>query len=371
MLAFPGKMNNDNPVSDDLNLGDLRVWYLSLFLITSNLPGIKLLVYSHKLCEYVLAGGTFIAVFCSLLYHICQTTDQCFGMNLPLLTLLDHISAPVFMVTLILFFINNSSARQNRRRARIHAAQYDNNNTSLGPIEVVSTEKHLFDNNNNNGARPSTLLDHHRQIDRFLSNGNPQPFNTKTIVPVNNTSIEPREPWYDESFEQSNYLTDEQFEDIEGSKMYYNQGFSMGAPNTLSTAWDVYILLASIFVAIIAALAHPFSMQAFIILILFNMATIFFKIAVIEQGVPVNMYGRLYLPDLLLGILMIAVSLVFYILDCFWAYAYTHSLWHILSFLGAYFVVVGLSRNVEGWYSPTYNAYRAVMSCCLREKALD
>lgn len=357
-------MNNDNPVSDDLDLSVLHVLPLALLLIMSNLPGFELVIYAHRMCQFVVSFLTFVAVFCSVLYHFCQTTDVCFDMGLPKMTLLDHISAPVFMIALILNFINSSSERQIKRRTRIRDEEDGNHRDALPPSSRGQSAELM--------PQPQRLLslsEHHRNVDRFLSPSNFSNNSTMMVVaPINNTQKEPREPWHDEDFENSTYLTDEEFDYIEGSKMYYNQGYSMGAPNTLTSAWDVYILLASIFVAIIAALAHPFSMQAFIIVIIFNLLSIFYKIVIIEEGVPVNMYGRLYLPDLLMGIAMISVSLVFYILDCFWAYAYTHTLWHILSFMGSAKVISGLSRNQKNWYSPTFTLYRRMVGCCWGER---
>lgn len=317
MLPFHDRLNSDNPVSDDINPEELHIWYVAFILIGSNFFGLPLLFYAHRNAFFVLSATTLGAVFVSVLYHTCQTTDVCFGFELSRLTQADHMTAPIFMVAIILFFINSRGTRQMVYTRELRRA-----------------------------ARP------------------PPDAWVKHARPLGALEGEVPEPWYDESF----YLTDNEFGEAQDLKVYYNVGYSKEEPNTLSNAWDVYSLFTLLFVVILSTLAHPFSMQAFIIVICFGLAIVFYKIVIIEEGVPVNMYQRVYLPDLVLGVVMLFISLVFYVLDSYVAYPYFHSLWHILSFLGGYYMTIGLSRNVEGWYSPTYWLYTHTVSCCLKQE---
>ena len=466
MLPFKDALNNDDPLSEDLKLASLRVWYFALILIGSNFFGIPLFLYGHKHSYYFLAGATFIAVFFSVLYHTCQTTGVCFGLNLFILTLADHISAPTFMMMLILFVINSRSVKQIKRDLKSRANRQDidltvnennissntttttapspttikskssssyrsqiiNNNIEYNyqsynqpqrprppppPQQQQQQKKHNNNNNNNNSYRKD-IASYHSNVDRLLNpnyNSNIIPNYTKKntiqssgggsggyynnnnnnntkrknninqtylsntiqtlhaqIIP-NNLSF--KQQHQNKTYENETNLTQEEVDLIESRKTYYNTGYSQDEPNTESNAFGSYITITSIFIVIIAALAHPFSMQAFVIAIVYGFAAIFIKIVIIDEGIPVNMYHRISLPDLLLGIILISISLVFYVIDIYWEYAITHSLWHVLSFLGAYFFVVGLTYNVDNWYSPLRIFHKKTMKCCLNEEIDD
>ncbi len=125
------------------------------------------------------------------------------------------------------------------------------------------------------------------------------------------------------------------------------------AANELYDAWTATITYSYLFVVVLATFAHPFSMQNFIIIIAFGLAAIFFKIVVIDEGNPRQIEKRLSLQDLVVGVLLIGVSLIFFVLDSYICYAYLHTMWHVLSFVGVYFFCAGLSRNTPTFYSPT------------------
>ena len=170
------------------------------------------------------------------------------------------------------------------------------------------------------------------------------------------------------NYERATDLTERDLYDSDLTKTYYAVGYSHMEQNDLSDAWGIYIPYISIFIVFIAALAHPFSMQAFVIAIVFGLCAIFFKLVVIDEGDPVDMYHRLSVPDFVLGLVLMVLCLVFYMLDVYWQYGITHALWHILSFLGAYFLVIGLSKHVDNWYSPLSHCYRWTMACCINER---
>ena len=349
MLRFVDALNNDNPVSDDLNLGELHRWYWALILIGSNFFGIPLVIYSHRHAFFLLSAATAVAVILSLLYHTCQTAHVCFGMSLPVLTLADHISAPAFMMALILFIINTKSAKQIRYEARQSAMRY------AKPRTMVALQL---------GEAPPQQSKYELNMARFLD---PLAFaNSVAESAIRKKKKSQGRRVY--AYDLETNLDEEQIHDIESRKTYHHVGYSHVTSNDENNAWGVYITYASLFVVILSALAHNFSLQAFVISFSFGLAAIFFKHIVVDEGMTLGFYHRVSLPDLIAGVSLLALSLVFYMLDIYVAYAITHSLWHCLSFIGSYLMVVGLSRHCEGWYSPIDFCYKKLLRCCLNHR---
>ena len=160
-------------------------------------------------------------------------------------------------------------------------------------------------------------------------------------------------------------------DEIDGDREYNHIGYGHYETNDENNAWGMYSLIASFFVVTLAAFAHNFGFQAFIISLSFGLGLVFFKLVIIEEGLALNMYHRISMPDLVLGVILLIVSLAFYMIDVYVAYAFTHTMWHVLSFLGIYFMAIGLTRNVIGWYSPLHFCHKRCMKCCLNEEYGD
>ncbi len=347
MLPFRDALNNDNPVSDELNLHELNKWYFAIILIGSNLFGAPLIVYCHKHALFLLGVSAFFAVVFSLLYHSCQTLHVCFGFSLSVLTLADHISAPCYMMMLIQFIINTKSAKQIRYEVKMRARRYIREGFFEEPkvvVDIVTSPQPIK-------AQPTTS-NYFRYLNAL---SNKVATTTTDIVPV-------RQP---KKYEIETNLTDEQIEEIESVKTYHNIGYSHQVHNEENNAWGIYLSYSSIFIVILAALAHNFSLQAFIIAFVYGLAAVFYKHIIIDEGASLGMYERVSLVDLVAGIVLLALSLVFYMLDIYVAYAITHSLWHCLSFIGSYLMVIGLTKHCEDWYSPIDTCYRKILKCCL------
>lgn len=363
MLPFRDALNNDNPVSDDLNLAALNTWYYALMLIGSNLFGYPLVIYCHKHAFFLLSVSTFFAVGFSLLYHTCQTTHVCFGISLSLLTLADHISAPAFMMMLILFIINSKSSKQIKQetRQRAHFLYKSEQEIRNVYVPVVRTTA-----SSTMSATITAVNAHTMQFERFLNPGSEQigHFDKKK----EEEEVRPRKRKTKTRYDIETSLNEEQIEEIESQKTYHHVGYSHAVSNDENNAWGVYAMYSCLFIVILAALAHHFSLQAFIIGLVYGLALIFFKHVVIDEGVSLGMYERVSLVDLVTGVILLALSLVFYMLDIYVAYAITHSLWHCLSFTGSYLMVVGLSKNCDGWYSPIDFLYKKTLKCCLNAK---
>lgn len=372
MLPFRDALNNDNPVSDELNLHELNKWYFALILIGSNLFGAPLVVYCHKHAFFLLGASTFVAVLFSLLYHTCQTTHVCFGFSLSVLTLADHISAPTFMMMLILFIINTKSAKQIRHEVRERAQRYIREGTfdyNEEPVLIDIEPQQIPEQQASLQQSPPPLRPPPQQRPNYIRFLKPLTYDNG--LKFANNDSDNKQPLKLKKRPQRKYeietnLSDEQIEEIEASKTYHHIGYGHTVSNDENNAWGVYITYSSIFVVILAALAHNFSLQAFVIAFVYGLGAIFFKHVIIDEGVSLGMYERVSLVDLITGVLLLALSLVFYILDIYVAYAITHSLWHMLSFGGAYLMVIGLTKHCDNWYSPIDFCYRKTLKHCLR-----
>lgn len=127
--------------------------------------------------------------------------------------------------------------------------------------------------------------------------------------------------------------------------------------NTFYDAWMAVTTYCYLFLVILATFAHPFSMQNFIIVISFGLAVVFLKLLIIDECRPENLDERISLPDLIIGVILIGISLVFFVLDSWVLYWIFHSLWHIFSFVGVYFFIIGMTNDVETDYSPSMRLY--------------
>src|SRR6202012_3613813 len=80
-------------------------------------------------------------------------------------------------------------------------------------------------------------------------------------------------------------------------------------------AWTASVVYVYFFVVVLATLSHNFSIQSFIIALAFGLAAVVFKILVLDEGDPRDLRERLSLPDLIVGVVLLAVGIVFFVLD--------------------------------------------------------
>ncbi len=388
MLPFRNALTSDSPVSDALNLASLQTWYYAALLIGSNLFGIPLILYGHKHYFFLVSISTLVAVIFSMAYHTCQTCGVCFGFSLTTLTLADHISAPAFMMMLILFVIDTRSTRHVKAMLQARAQEY-----ALGSVTIQSSSpppSSLLQQppalrRRINGVPASASLN--QRLSRFMETSMYSAANrrltTVTTTPHHNrnkfvpcrppsrfssTAATVMVPTETQPQTRPTAYSEAELLALDERRTYYSTGHSHMEQNDLSNAWGIYIAYTSIFVTVIAALAHPFSMQAFVIAIVFGLCAVFFKQIVIDEGQTTDLEYRVSMPDLVFGVILIALCLLFYMLDVYWEYGITHTLWHVLSYMGAYFLVIGLSRHVDNWYSPLDYAYRRSLQCCLKQQ---
>lgn len=299
MLPLHNGLTNDDPLSKWEQILALRdCWYCQFFLITSNLFGIAAIYTLFRLGFSIVGVSVLIAVVDSIGYHMCQSMGSCFLSNLFTWTIIDHISAPAMLAMIVIFTINSRSAAMIRATHRALLSKMMNEvktlDSAAGLPQVGEKEK--------NGEEDGSVF-----------------------VGV-------------ESSSKYNY--------------YYSQVYI--EENTTYDAWSATIVYVYIFVAIQATLNHPFSMQAFLIVISFGLGAVFFKIIVIDGGDISDTAKRISIPELVIGVVLIGISLIFFVLDGIFPDQYwiLHSLWHALSFTGVYFYALGITKNTPNWYSP-------------------
>jgi hypothetical protein len=130
--------------------------------------------------------------------------------------------------------------------------------------------------------------------------------------------------------------------------------------------WTNAITYTYLFVVILSTVCHPFSMQNNLIVLSVGMAIVFIKLTVIDNGDPESFLARISLPDLIVGLVLIAIALVYFVLDGYIYYWQFHSLWHAFSSVGIYFYAAGITKDLLFSYSPTLIFWEKV--CCASRK---
>ena len=137
----------------------------------------------------------------------------------------------------------------------------------------------------------------------------------------------------------------------------------------LNHRWSAAITYCYVVVVILSTICHPYSMQAFLIVIAFGMGALLIKCIVLDGGNPESILRRISVPDLACGLVLIAVSLVFFVADSYAYYWEFHTLWHLFSYAGVYFYAAGITRGLPGHFSPVGNWSARVAAAKRRVRA--
>jgi hypothetical protein len=121
--------------------------------------------------------------------------------------------------------------------------------------------------------------------------------------------------------------------------------------NMLYDSWSVGSTYWLFLLVVVAVFAHPFSMQAFNIVLAGCIAALFFKLVVLDRAKAKNFRGRVSWPELFIFLTLTTIGLVFYVTCSFTEYWLLHTLWHIFIYISEDFFIVALSRNTPYWYS--------------------
>lgn len=136
----------------------------------------------------------------------------------------------------------------------------------------------------------------------------------------------------------------------------------------LNFKWTAGITWAYIIIVFLSTICHPYSMQHNLIVIAFGLCVILIKIVVIDNGNPENIQRRISVPDLIVGLVLIAISLVYFVLDGFFYYWQFHSLWHTFSYIGVYFYAAGITKGLPGAYSPVGRIREKIAAAARRKR---
>ena len=110
-------------------------------------------------------------------------------------------------------------------------------------------------------------------------------------------------------------------------------------------------VLIYIYVIFLTINALPLTTQSFVIIVVFGLLCALFKIVILEEGDPSYLKNRFHLPSLITGIVLIVISLIFYFIDGYMLYWLFHSFWHDFSFIGFLFYIIGISKDLNGWFN--------------------
>jgi len=123
-------------------------------------------------------------------------------------------------------------------------------------------------------------------------------------------------------------------------------------------AWTSFVSLGAFAFIVYASLADPFSpsMQLFLVLImvllLFLKATLFEIVLTSDEervNVAFDVAYRFYGRDLAIGLVLQAIALAAYLVSIPSWYWVTHSIWHLFGYIGLFYVIRGVTRDLIGW----------------------
>lgn len=355
MLPFRNALTNEDPLAEVEMLLGLQHWYMGLVLVLGNLFGLPLAIYTYRVKYYFLSMAVVASIIISMLYHLCQTTQVCFLLALPQWVVMDHISAPALSALILLFVSNARSTtqilRQNKEAIRASQQKQQEQQeatarTKQQPVAMTRT-------------RDGLLLPMRSQVRMLGSRLKERPLAQAEQSPRRTSAQQQEESDSEWNSEDEEFQTEE-------TKSYFDAD-EYGQENFIYDAWSSATAFFVVLMAACAAVVHPFSMEAFIIVIVFALLLIFIKICVIDEGFPENMIARVALPELIVGVIFILVALVVFVLDSYYIYWLLHTLWHVLVYLGMYFFVIGLTANTPYWYS----IWRPSGCCCSSREESD
>jgi len=131
--------------------------------------------------------------------------------------------------------------------------------------------------------------------------------------------------------------------------------------------WTNGIVYCYLFVVILSSFSHPYSMQNNLIVMSVGMVMVLIKLSVIDNGNVDGLLARISVPDLVVGIILYAIGMIYFILDGWIYYWQFHSLWHTFSSMGTYFYAAGISKDLLFAYSPVA-IFQEKVGCASRKK---
>lgn len=128
--------------------------------------------------------------------------------------------------------------------------------------------------------------------------------------------------------------------------------------------WVSLISLTYLFVILFSTLVNPFSIQTQLLIVVISALLLFLKASYLDidsalvrtgangqRDLRIDRTQRFHVPSLLTGAICMAVALVGFFFEAPTMYWLMHSvLWHVPIYLSLYFIMLGTTRDVAGWY---------------------
>jgi len=302
MLAFKDAFNNEDPLSKPEELQALYNIGSALPLVLGNLVGLWSTWIAARLGCYFLSASIFWSVVVSAyLYHLCQTTHECFQFQLFNTVRLDHFTATAMLG---IYMLNKVNVRT--------VCQILHTRIVLKIWPCVAT--------------PSLLPPNYCPTDcprDYITLFSSPPVYHHAILDCDRCAC--------------GHALDRHFtHDLIGENGIYD-------------AWSAISNFTIIVITVIAVEAHPFSYAAFIIVIASVIMMWFIKIFVIDEGEPTNFYGRISWPELAVALILSFIGLAAYVIDSYAEYRLLHSIWHVAIYAALGFNMIGTMKSVNGW----------------------
>ena len=140
--------------------------------------------------------------------------------------------------------------------------------------------------------------------------------------------------------------------------------------------WASLVSLPYLALIVFSTLANPFTIQTQLLILVVAVLLLFVKTAFLDLDSPthpmidvganrpfpgstsprplrIDVANRFHVPSLLLGAALMGVSLLGFFMEDATTYWLTHALlWHVPIYLSLYFIMIGTTRDVRGWYDP-------------------
>jgi hypothetical protein len=344
MRAFPGNpLMNDDPMAMLSSSTTTSSVALQLFQVLSNLVGIAVVWAMYRVDNATMGAIAAIATLYSILYHLCKSANICLKMNLVITTMMDHATAPTLAGIVLLVAVMMTSAETVMRRHRVVLEKLERSDHRYGRTPTEPQIRGL--SLSTRQQKPLSIMTHTDLFGDATKNGDDREVELVPLAPEaeRRVGITPDNSYYYQYLYKEEYM--------------------------IHDAWSVTVVLCLIFVAFNSVLVHPSSMQAFLIVIAFALSAVFFKVVVLDDGHTELTRDTLSLVDVVVGIVLIAVGLIFFVLDTWYYYDVLHPFWHLFSFTGMFFYGMGVSKLSPNFYSPSLRIYEKLSSRKGRSKS--
>ncbi len=124
--------------------------------------------------------------------------------------------------------------------------------------------------------------------------------------------------------------------------------------------YDAFSAYATVLIAVWTVLqvqAHPTDSLAYINTLALTLLLGLFKLAVLDEARWRNLRGRFSWPELTLGIVLSVAGVVCFAIDPYVGYEAPHFFWHILIYLGMFFIFLGLILNTPHLWDRLLRSY--------------